>query len=509
MLEGAAVMVCELVGAKMVAPVYGTSLQAWAAVLSITLAALTSGYYIGSVLVAKKEIEKSFRNTYLLAGIFLFTLPLIGSYLLFTTLEMSYFVGLFLSLIVLLFPPLCCLGMISPFIIQLISNQEGIAGSNAGKVYAISTFGGIVATALCAFWWIPFFGLRWTSIIMGSALILSIFFYKYKFDKKTKLIILLAFVTFSLNIKILFSQNKKGLLFAKEGILGQTRVLDQTLTLPTGTIKERILMVNNTWQSRVDMQSHHSISPYVNFLEGILHELKAQKTVSNSLLIGLGSGSIANFLLENQISCDAIEFDQNVITAAKKYFDLNPEVNTIREDGRYFINKSNKKYDLIIFDAFWGDNPPEHLLTKESFIQAKEKLNKSGSMITVFFGAHQNQEGLTNRMLYKTLKQVYPYVYAIPIVLDNTTFNNILYLSSLEPINLSKNNFKYTSPYTFDKMNTQLAYIPNIDTTEIEILSDNHSQLDFYLQKSSLEYRTYQMKEIQKMYQNNSLPLFY
>ena len=49
-LEGGSVMVCELVGAKMLAPVFGTSLYVWAAVLGITLGGLMSGYFFGGIL---------------------------------------------------------------------------------------------------------------------------------------------------------------------------------------------------------------------------------------------------------------------------------------------------------------------------------------------------------------------------------------------------------------------------------------------------------------------------
>src|ERR1700679_3775507 len=45
--EGASVMAIELTGAKMVAPFYGGSLFVWAAVLTVTLGGLTSGYFLG------------------------------------------------------------------------------------------------------------------------------------------------------------------------------------------------------------------------------------------------------------------------------------------------------------------------------------------------------------------------------------------------------------------------------------------------------------------------------
>ncbi len=46
-VEGATVMVAELCGAKLLAPIFGSSLYVWASVLGITLFALALGYFFG------------------------------------------------------------------------------------------------------------------------------------------------------------------------------------------------------------------------------------------------------------------------------------------------------------------------------------------------------------------------------------------------------------------------------------------------------------------------------
>ena len=55
--EGAAVMACELFGAKMIAPFFGTTIYSWAGVLAITLFALASVYYLGGMLTSKLNIK--------------------------------------------------------------------------------------------------------------------------------------------------------------------------------------------------------------------------------------------------------------------------------------------------------------------------------------------------------------------------------------------------------------------------------------------------------------------
>lgn len=49
--SGAVVMLVEIMGTRIIGPVYGVSLFVWAALLSVTLCALAVGYYWGGVLI--------------------------------------------------------------------------------------------------------------------------------------------------------------------------------------------------------------------------------------------------------------------------------------------------------------------------------------------------------------------------------------------------------------------------------------------------------------------------
>src|SRR3954463_3629560 len=52
-ITGAAIMIVEILGAKMLAPFVGTSHFVWIAQIAVTLVALASGYYAGGQLVDK------------------------------------------------------------------------------------------------------------------------------------------------------------------------------------------------------------------------------------------------------------------------------------------------------------------------------------------------------------------------------------------------------------------------------------------------------------------------
>ncbi len=57
-IEGACVMITELLGAKIIAPFYGASLYVWSSVLGVTLFSLATGYYLGGIISTKtKKIQ--------------------------------------------------------------------------------------------------------------------------------------------------------------------------------------------------------------------------------------------------------------------------------------------------------------------------------------------------------------------------------------------------------------------------------------------------------------------
>ena len=60
MVTGAVVLVVEILGAKMLAPWFGSSHFVWTAQITITLLALAAGYYLGGWLADRWSV--GFRN---------------------------------------------------------------------------------------------------------------------------------------------------------------------------------------------------------------------------------------------------------------------------------------------------------------------------------------------------------------------------------------------------------------------------------------------------------------
>lgn len=102
------------------------------------------------------------------------------------------------------------------------------------------------------------------------------------------------------------------------------------------------------------------------------------------LIVGLGGGSIPNFLHKHypKAVVDVVDIDPVVVDVARKYFDFREDA-TLRahvDDGRKFIERNKDPYDIIFLDAYGSENIPYHLATRE-FLQAVRKALKPKGVV--------------------------------------------------------------------------------------------------------------------------------
>src|SRR3954469_22304399 len=77
-VTGAAVMVIEIVGTRIIGPVFGVSLFVWSALLAVTLGSLAIGYYAGGVLVDRRPTARLLGLVVVVAGALFGLVRLIG-----------------------------------------------------------------------------------------------------------------------------------------------------------------------------------------------------------------------------------------------------------------------------------------------------------------------------------------------------------------------------------------------------------------------------------------------
>lgn len=105
---------------------------------------------------------------------------------------------------------------------------------------------------------------------------------------------------------------------------------------------------------------------------------KVPKTIA---VIGLGTGTLAIYGRHGDRMV-FYEINPAVIETAARYFDYVtaslPTVEVIRGDARLSLQKENRRFDMLMVDAFSGDAIPTHLLTREAVQLYLEHLAANG-----------------------------------------------------------------------------------------------------------------------------------
>lgn len=412
-VEGASVMAAELLGAKLLAPFFGSSLYVWASVMAVTLMGLALGYFLGGLYSSRQNREKNLYRILLLGAIVISLMPFTIQMCFAQFAHFSLLPSILISSFVLLVPPVFLMGMVSPFIIALVDVHFSNPGKSSGIVYAVSTVGGIFATFLFGFYVIPAMGL--VKPCIAIAVVLGIVPAVMLLMKKNIMPLFLAgSVWFTLQAMALnrHEHSRIKVLELQEGVMGQLLVIDFPSDYYYGDTARkgeysRWLYVNRISQTLYEpnartQEGEEKYFTYVYRIADALDTLAGEQ--KNILLLGLGGGSVANHLIQKGHRVEACELDERMVVMAKKYFALNPQVKVTVDDARHFLNVSDKKYDVIIFDTFKGEETPNHVLTTQSLQKVKQMLSPRGLVFVNSFGYWKGKRGRGMRSIYNTFK---------------------------------------------------------------------------------------------------------
>ncbi len=133
------------------------------------------------------------------------------------------------------------------------------------------------------------------------------------------------------------------------------------------------------------------------------------------LLIGLGGASIPKFLQKEfpDLRLDIVELDPDVVQVCQEYFEFRgtPGVRVIVMDGRMYLKRAEKTYDVILLDAYAADHVPFHLTTKEFIELVKAHLKPGGVVASNLWEKAVNRFYLAELKTYQT---AFPQVYLVP-----------------------------------------------------------------------------------------------
>lgn len=434
-LTGAAIMIIELLGTRIIGPFYGVSLYVWSSLISVTLIALAIGYFIGGMLADK---QSRFRLPHIIVFAALFTaiIPLISDAVLSVTDSLGIRAGAFCSAVILFTVPLTLLAMVGPFVITKATRQLDTVGSVSGSVYAISTCGSVIGTLLLGFYLLPIAGSRSIIAVLSILLvILAILWAFYDIKLNNRFVWMALPMGAITGFVLLFShythppdnQQEYKQIFAAESLYGWVRVIDE----PEKNI--RWLMSDASTIGAASLLTGNGLLQY----QQTIKKLTAfNPDAKSALLIGLGSGHLAQDFDRLGIITDSIEIDPIVAQVAKKYFDFKPKGELMVGDARYQVRQLKKKYDFIIHDCFTGGTYPSHLLSQEMFQNLQQLLTPKGILAVNIVGFLKGEESAGTQAIARTLKSTFPHQKVL-ITNAKNNFNDITIFVSNSPLQIS------------------------------------------------------------------------
>src|SRR5436305_1822442 len=230
-MTGAAIMVVEILGAKMLSPYVGLSHFVWTAQIAVTLVALACGYYVGGRLVDRSQDLDWLYWSIICAAVYLAVTVLICQSVAFWCLDFSLPIGSLLASMILFFIPLALLAMTGPFLVRIITSSVSGVGGSVGRLTAISTLGSFLGTLAVSYLMIPFMPNSLTMYLTSLALLLVCTCYFGLFRRRFRPLVMIFLVAaaggFAGNHVWSATRNKEVVqLFKGNSNFGQIEVLD-------------------------------------------------------------------------------------------------------------------------------------------------------------------------------------------------------------------------------------------------------------------------------------------
>ena len=491
---GAALMGLEIVGSRVLAPYFGSSVYVWGSLISIFLAALSVGYYVGGQVADRWPRAAVLATALFVAGGLIMVLPLVSRPILeaFAAWDLGPRMNPLLTSIFLFAPPSILLGMASPFAVKLAATDLSTVGNVAGALYAISTAGSIAGTLLTAFFLIPTFGVRMILYILGGSLVAfsALLVAGVRVPRAARQVVT------SLAIVALLAgpawtaapasppSGEPKIVFEKDSVYHRIRVEDYANVryLRFDRSSQGGMYLNNPFESPFRYTDYAHVAWIFN------------PEIKRVLVIGLGAGSIPKRFWRDYpgVAVDSVELDPAVVDVAKRFFEVkeNARLRIAVQDGRIFLRRSDAKYDLIVMDAYFAEGIPFHLATKEFFELARAHLTPNGLIAANIVGALEGSESKLFRALYKTYGQVFSGLYPFPvaympqrdgdgvrtIILVATARSGMTRAQIIEAGLKLKRGKKVTFPL-YDTFVTD-HYDRPIPTSDVPILTDDYAPVD-------------------------------
>lgn len=425
-VTGAAILVIEILGARIISPYYGTSLYVWSSLITVTLISLAVGYWRGGVIADSSPDGERLYSMIFEGAIYLALVPFLKTYILTKASSIDLRLGALLSAFALFFLPLTLLSMVTPYAVRLAVGRIEDVGKTTGLFYAASTVGSFVGAIATGFILIPLLHVDKIVYLLSMVLALLVIVPWILNRRLLKVSFALGLITvcslFLFRSGQLPHAGEYKVIYKSESPYGEVRVVDGR--------SNRTLMLNGIVQGQMN-RSGYPVNKYFYFTDALIESYRPD--TKDALVIGLGIGALPRILKDRRIKVDAVEIDPVVGDVARRFFGFNDDAGRLFiDDGRYFIENTRNSYDFVYLDTYASDTIPYHLFSMESFISMKKILRDRGVLAINFHDHSDGEKAVSTKAILKTLKMVFKDVQVFEVEpWGDGGYRNISFLASM------------------------------------------------------------------------------
>lgn len=371
-------MALEILGSRLLAPVFGSSLFVWGALIGVILAAMSSGYAAGGWLADRYPPPRVLAGLLLVSGAWTLLLAWAGQPVVFRVaqwIQDPRWGPCFAASVLLAVPALGLSGVL-PALLRLAIGDMGHLGRHTGGMIAVSTIGSLIGTWGTSFYLLSWLGTSTLVAVLGVVQVgLGLFWTRR-----------IGGLSAGLQVFLLGGIGGIGWMGFHPIIILPQAIHQEDSTYQQVRVSEndvfRYLILDNTFHAVMYKAAPTSLAlPYSQVMMGVLSIVENPK---RGLILGHGGGSLAKWLGQNwpDLELDVIEMDPSVVQAAERYFGYMPPPNhhVYVQDARTFLRNNPNRYDLVWVDVFARHLIPFHVTTQEFFEELREHVNPEGAV---------------------------------------------------------------------------------------------------------------------------------
>ena len=470
-LTGAGIMTVELVASRLIARHLGSSLYTWTGVLSVILAGMSLGNYIGGRMADTARSLPGRIAAMCFAGAaaclaILWLNAWAGASV--WLMERAWPTRILLHMLWAFLLPAMVLGTISPMVAKLAIERAAHTGRAIGTLYAWNAVGSIAGTLLTGFYLTAWMGS--VRIVAGMALLMAVLGGCYALAARRRgtsgrtsaagavagvgvcgVVFLLAVLPgegiagVARALKL-----RDGPMEANAVYYAETQYQILTVTAEPGNPFHRAFYQDKLRHSEADLGDWGDLKyPYMRVYEALVNQQAGKNNAPVRLLLLGGGGYVfPNYLFRARPGSEivVVEIDPGVTAAAREAFGLPADapIEIHHMDARNYVADALRRnraapgsvplFDFIVCDSVSDYSVPYQLTTTEFLEQVRELLQPEGIYIMNLIDAY-SVGGFLNAMA-QTFSAVFPHRGAVAAAPELGPRNTTVFVGARRPLDL-------------------------------------------------------------------------